>query len=221
MNRDELYDRIGYRFKDEDLLKQVLIHPSMTHAHSLSVYERCEFVGDRVLSLVIAEILYKIYPNDDEGLLSQRHTALVRRDAIAQVARSLNLSRFFKVSRDRASRESVALLADGCEALIGAIYIDGGLAPAHQFIKTHWQSLIEDTSHSQKDAKTALQEWAQGRGLPLPTYTLIDANGPAHAQQFTVEVSVATGLHAQGSGSSKQRAQQAAAQALLAEVISS
>lgn len=214
---NDLTDIIGYRFSDPDLARDALVHRSAA-ARGRQTYERLEFLGDRVLALVIADMLYERYPLEDEGALAKRLVALVRRETLAEVAAVLGLGPLIRLSRgeeDAGGRENPAILADVCESVIGAIYRDGGLAPARDFIERHWSALMESTAEPPKDAKTTLQEWAQGRGLALPAYRQITRSGPDHAPLFTIKVTVGDFAPECGEGPTKRIAEQTAAEKLL------
>ncbi len=214
---------LGYRFKNPDILQQALTHRGALGMRKTGVKvtaaegnERLEFLGDRVLGLVIADALLKTFPAEDEGELAPRFAALVSAPTLAKVAMSFGLQEHVKVARgQRADAAETAVLADACEAVIGAIYIDGGLEVAAKFISTHWAPLVTADIVPPKDAKTALQDWAQGRGLPLPEYRVLDSSGPAHAPSFTMAVSVKGYPEKQGQGRTKRIATQEAATALL------
>jgi ribonuclease-3 len=139
---------------------------------NLISYERLEFLGDRVLGLIIAKLLFQRFPAEPEGDLARRLAALVRKETLAGGA------------------ENPSVLADACEAVIGALYLDGGLAAAERFVLSYWTPFLEAEDTPPQDAKTALQEWAQGRALPLPAYREVARNGPPHEPHFTVEVRV-------------------------------
>ncbi len=196
-------------------------HPSLPRSRGrgrVGDYERLEFLGDRVLGLVIAELLWRRFPDEPEGLLTQRHTHLVRRETLAQVAESIGLGQHLILSRaERAARTAAnpAILADACEAIIAAIYLDGGYDAAGGFIRRHWQPLIGAMEAPPRDPKTMLQEWAQARGLGLPRYELVATSGPDHAPQFTVAASIAGGTPATASGPAKRIAEAGAAAVLL------
>ncbi|MBX6322253.1 MAG: ribonuclease III [Rhodospirillaceae bacterium] len=215
---------LGHRFADEELLRQALTHPSAAAGGARRgprPYERLEFLGDRVLGLVVAHMLYAAFPRESEGALAKRLAALVRREAVARVAETLGLGRYVVLSRGEAEsggRSSTTLLADALEAVIGALYLDGGLPAAEAFVRRHWESLLHEDARPPQDAKTALQEWAQGAGLPLPDYELVASEGPPHSPLFRVAVHVAGRPPAHGAGRSKQAAQQAAAAAMLERI---
>lgn len=208
-------DALGYAFNRPELLDQALTHPS---AAANAAYERMEFLGDRVLGLVIAEMVYRAYPAEPEGALARRYNALVRSDSLARVAEALGLSQHLRISRGEAGQGGRAnrnLLADACEALIAAVFLDGGFDAARSFIERQWQPLLAQQAEPPEDAKTALQEWAQGKGLPLPSYRLIASEGPAHDPVFDMEVSLPGHGAAQGRGRSRRAGESDAAGHLL------
>ena len=218
-----LEEILGHSFKNPDILQQALTHrgalgmrKSGEKVGASEGNERLEFLGDRVLGLVIADALLKTFPDEDEGELAPRFAVLVSAPILAKVAMSFGLQDHVKVARgQRAEDAETAVLADACEAVIGALYLDGGLDAAATFITQHWAPLVKAEIVPPKDAKTALQEWAQGRGLPLPEYKVLDASGPAHAPSFTMAVLVKGYPEKQGQGRTKRLATQAAATALL------
>ena len=213
----ELAVRLGHDFDDAELLLRALTHPSAA-AGPVASYERLEFLGDRVLGLVVADLLLARFPDELEGALARRLASLVSRESLAEVAAAVDLSDFLvlaKAERNAGEADNPALLADSCEAVIAALYLDGGLAAARAFIERCWEPLIEADRKPPQDPKTALQEWAQGRGLPLPAYRETRREGPAHEPVFTVEVSVAGQPPAEGQGRSKRLAEQVAAERLL------
>ncbi|WP_299441166.1 ribonuclease III [uncultured Rhodospira sp.] len=207
---------LGHRFQDHRLLAQALTHGSI--GGGPRSYERLEFLGDRVLSLVIADMLFRRFRAEPEGSLARRHTALVRGETLARVARDLDLPRLIRLSRgeeDLGGRDNPALLADVCEAVLGALYMDAGYEATRRFIVERWTPLMDEDPAPPKDAKTSLQEWAQGRGLPLPAYETVATAGPAHAPTFTVAARVEGHEPATAEGSSKRQAEQKAAALLL------
>jgi len=211
---------LPYRFKDRTLLDQALTHRSVEAAGGAD-YERLEFLGDRVLGLVVTEMLMVTFPAEREGALAKRLAALVRQETLAAVARDIGLGRHVRLSRgeaDGGGRENDAILADVCEAVIAAIYRDGGLDAARGFIERHWQDRLRAVAAPPQDAKTTLQEWAQGRGMALPSYSIVAREGPDHAPAFTVRVDLADGLSAEGRGPSKRVAEQAAARKILENI---
>lgn len=216
-------DWTGHRFNDPGLLKEALTHPSATRRgkHAPRNNQRLEFLGDRVLGLVVAHLLIARFPHEDEGPLSRRHAALVRREALAEIAAEFGLGEALTFARSEEGgrgRTNPSILADALEALIGALYLDGGLLVAERFIRTRWESRVRGMGQPPRDAKTALQEWAQARGHKLPAYRLTGTEGPAHAPWFEVEVTLADYPPVTASASSKRQAEQAAAEVLLADV---
>ncbi len=221
----KLEHAIGHLFKDRDLLQKALTHASVTTSQRerISSNERLEFLGDRVLGLVIAKLLYIQFSGEEEGALSRRFTALVRMEALARVGANIGLGAYLDMSRgenDSGGRENPALLADACEALIAAMYLDGGLDVAQGFILTHWADLLKEDPTPPKDPKTALQEWAQGKNLGLPVYATLERTGPSHAPSFVIAAQISGLPDQSGQGTSKQKAGQAAAQAMLDYIAS-
>ena len=221
---DALDRRVGHRFADRRLLREALTHASAAgrgHRGRPS-NERLEFLGDRVLGLVIAALLVQRFPDDSEGALSRRQAGLVRRETLAEIAAELELGQWLTVARSEegGGRNNPAILANGLEALIGAIYLDGGLAAAERFIHRLWSARVDVMAAPPRDAKTALQEWAQRRGLDRPRYEVVEVAGPAHAPSFEIAVRVADFPPAVGTATSKRAAEQAAAEALLERVES-
>lgn len=220
----EFTARLGHAFIRPELLTQAITHPSVVHGRAprkATPYERLEFLGDRVLGLVVAEMLFLTFPHEPEGALARRHAALVRRETLARVAAAIGLDGVIVLSRSEeegGGRSNPSLLADACEAVIGALYADGGFEAAKAFIRAQWTPLMAEAAGPPKDAKTALQEWAQGLGKPLPIYTTVGVEGPAHDPIFLVSVTVAGADAATGRGSSKRSAEQAAAALLLEHV---
>lgn len=220
----ELVSRIGYTFTKPELLQGALTHPSLAglrqKKRGVMPYERLEFLGDRVLGLIIAEWLYEKYPDADEGEMAKRHAALVNREALRSVAAEIGLGQYLRLARGEeagAARKNLATLPDAMEALLGALYLDGGLKAAGEFIHRYWQKDIA-MEEAPADPKTALQEWAQGQGLPLPQYKVLEHSGPAHAPKFIIEASVKGYEPAVAEGNSKRAAQKAAAELLLRQV---
>ncbi len=215
----ELETKLGYKFKDPSLLERALTHASVRGGTvARSDNERLEFIGDRVLGLAIAEALNKQYPEANEGELARRYNRLVRGEACAKVARNIGLGVHLILSESEAEsggRNKTTILADAAEALLGAVFIDGGFEKARAVVSKLWQDQSEPVPEVAVDAKSALQEWAQGQGLALPRYTVVSRKGPDHAPRFTAEVLIAGRAPAQGEGASKRIAEQAAASALL------
>lgn len=222
---DALETKLGHHFSDPELLRRALTHAS---AHAVLSNERLEFLGDRVLGLIVAEKLHTLYPEDAEGALALKFNALARGAACARAAEAAGLSEHIILAQsERASggREKPAILSGACEAVIAALYLDGGMAAARGFVERYWMSMFETLGTDMRDAKTRLQEWAQaperfkdGRGGAAPVYTLIGRKGPDHLPRFVVEVAVAGLDPERGEGGSKREAEQDAAARLLANV---
>jgi ribonuclease-3 len=216
----DLEARIGYKFRDRALLKRALTHASLRRGFSRdnADNERLEFLGDRVLGLAIAEMLNEAFPTAREGDLARRFNRLVRGETCADVARELKLGPCLYLSgseADSGGRDKDTILAGACEALLGAIFLEAGYDKARDIVRAHWASRLERTPTEAADAKSLLQEWAQGQGLELPSYTEVAREGPDHAPRFTAEVRIKGRRPARGQGASKRAAEQAAASALL------
>jgi ribonuclease-3 len=224
----DLTELIGYTFVRAELLAEALTHPSAfghepsrgrrRRTASPRGYERLEFLGDRVLGLVIADLLWRRFPNEPEGHLTRRLTHLVRAETLARVANTIAIGAHLILSPAEAAAGAAAnpgILADVGEALIAAIYLDGGFDAAAVFIRRFWEPLVEEMTGPPRDPKTALQEWAQARGLALPDYQLVGTSGPDHALLFTVAVSVTGHDPATATASSKRIAEARAAAMLL------
>lgn len=208
----EIQKILKYNFKDESLLSKAITHSSID-AKVDANYERLEFLGDRVLGMAVAALLYRIFSNEPEGNLSQRFVGLVCKETVAQVALALKLDKFMKVlSDDLRGNENV--LCDVMEAVIGAIYIDGGDEEAINFVNNHWRELIDRNVAPPKDAKTTLQEYAHHHGGETPTYELLGHTGSEHEPIFTMAVHWQK-YKATGQGRNKKQAEFAAAKALL------
>ena len=215
---------LGYKFKSVPLLERALTHSSVRGADAKrGDNERLEFIGDRVLGLAIAEMLHLAHPDANEGDTARRYNVLVRGEACARIARKLGVGAHLIMSAsetENGGRDKDNILADAIEAVLGAVFLDGGFLKARDCVARIWEETgPAQTTPVSADPKSALQEWAQGRGLALPRYTALARSGPDHAPQFTTEVRVAGQPPAQGSGSSKRTAEQAAASAMLAAVI--
>ncbi|HZD25781.1 MAG TPA: ribonuclease III [Alphaproteobacteria bacterium] len=213
-----LQKHLGHRFDRPALLEEALTHPSVDVRRSGGRnYQRLEFLGDRVLGLVIAARLLAEDPAASEGDLAVRFNALVRRETLAEVALECGLDPFVRLGRseeEQGGRAKPAILADVCEAVIGALYLDGGLAAAEDFILRGWRRRLARAGVG-KDAKTTLQERVQAGAKAPPTYRVTGREGPDHAPHFTVEVTVKGEPPASGEGGSRREAEQAAAQAML------
>jgi ribonuclease-3 len=217
---EQLLRRMGI---DSDVVALPHIEPALTHSSTgtQANYERLEFVGDRVLGLVVAQMLYEFFPEESEGGLAKRHAALVQGKTLAQIAREIGLGDALILSdaeRAAGGAENENILADGLEAVIGALYLDAGLETCARAVRQLWASRIDVLSEPPQDPKTALQEWAQGRGLPLPVYELIGREGPDHAPQFDVRATVKGFSPVQARGASIRAAEKAAARQLLDQV---
>jgi ribonuclease-3 len=209
---------IGYRFKDRDLLDRSLTHISGSGGNRANSYQRLEFLGDPVLGLVISDMLFQAFPKADEGELSRRLADLVRREACADVARAIELGEAIRLGSSESNaggRTRTAILADVCEALVGAVYLDGGFPAAEKLVERLWGERMRTPARPLRDPKTVLQEWAQARGLPTPVYREVERTGPHHSPVFRIEVKLPNKEPAEGSGRSKRSAEQAAAEALL------
>ena len=212
--------RLGYDFAKPDFLVRSVTHSSMVSPHR-DDNQRLEFLGDRVLGLVMAEALLTADPSAPEGLLAPRFNALVRREACADVARQIDLGAVLKLGRSEmksGGRRKEALLADAMEAVIAAVYQDGGFEAARRVILHLWGKRVGDVADDARDAKTSLQEWAQARGEVPPQYLEVARTGPDHQPIFTIEVRLASGPSEQATAGSKRHAEQAAAAALLQKV---
>jgi ribonuclease-3 len=214
---DALQQRLGYHFRSATLLTRALTHRSWGAEHN----ERLEFLGDAVLSTAVSALLFERFAGGDEGDLTRVRAHLVREDSLHRVALSLGLPEVVRLS-DGETRGGGALrpsiLADALEALIGAIFVDGGFEPAHASVQRLFGELITSTEVDawSKDAKTELQEWLQARRLPVPAYRIVATRGEKHAQTFDVECAVATlGLAERGEGRSRRAAEQEAARRML------
>ena len=216
-----LEERIGYRFADAALLVSALSHISALKGarNRAASYQRLEFLGDHVLGLVISDMLFRAFPKADEGELSRRLADLVRKETCAEIARAIDLGATIRLGASEANaggRTRPAILADVCEALIGAVYLDGGFVAASALVARLWEARLRTTAQPLRDPKTVLQEWAQARGLPTPAYREIARSGPDHDPVFRVTVQLPKLDPAEGSGRSKRAAEQAAAAAMMA-----
>ncbi len=208
---------LGHRFGNVGLLKRALTHSSAGKPD----YERIEFLGDRVLGFIIAAWLYEDLGDEAEGKLSRRFADLVSRETCAEVAREIGVAPHIILgnqARGDRAHQSDNVLGDVCEALIGALYLDGGIEPATAFVRRVWAPHMALDARAPKHPKSALQEWANGRGLKSPVYEIVDRSGPQHAPVFRVRVTVRGQDPAEAEGSNKQEAETAAAQAMLDRV---
>ena len=216
---------LGHRFGDRALLRAALEHSSLGGQGARPAlperFDRLEFLGDRVVGLVVAELLLERYPEDGEGDIARRYATLVNRDSLAGVARSIGLGRFLRLSAGEAHAgggDNPAVLADAFEAVVAAVYSDGGMERARAFLVERFAPLVAGLAVPPQDAKTALQEWAQSRGLSLPAYRTLKMTGPAHRPRIEVEVRVGDLPPETAYGASRRAAEQVAAAALLAKM---
>lgn len=210
-------DRLGHRFATPELLVRALTHSSLGSA-TRPDNQRLEFLGDRVLGLSMAEALFHADNRASEGQLAPRFNALVRKETCAAVARDIDLGAVLKLGRSEmmsGGRRKEALLGDAMEAVIAAVYLDGGFEVARALVLRLWAGRISSVDSDARDPKTALQEWAQARGLPPPRYETLGREGPDHAPQFRIAVVLASGETEEAQAGSKRNAEQAAAKALL------
>ncbi|MFK7875325.1 MAG: ribonuclease III [Paracoccaceae bacterium] len=210
-------ERIGHRFSNPALLIEAVTHASVSTADK-SDNQRLEFLGDRVLGLVMAEVLLARDPRAAEGLLAPRFNALVRKETCADVANQIELGAVLRLGRSEmlsGGRRKLALLGDAMEAVIAAVYLDGGFEAARDLVLQLWGSRVATVKEDARDAKTTLQEWAQARALQPPKYEQTGRSGPDHAPIFEITATLSTGASAKASAGSKRQAEQAAATALL------
>lgn len=213
----DLAIRLGHNFANPALLDQALTHSSLTATQN-SDNQRLEFLGDRILGLVIADALYRDDPTANEGKLAPRLNALVRKETCAEVAVDLNVGEALRMGRSEmqsGGRRKMALLGDAMEAIIAAIYLDSNFETTRIAVLRFWGGRIEQAEDISFDPKSALQEWAQGRGLQPPKYIEISRSGPDHNPVFVIEATLSTGVSARADSTSKKAAQVLAAQALL------
>jgi ribonuclease-3 len=212
--------RIGHQFREPDLLMRAVTHASISSV-TRPDNQRLEFLGDRVLGLAMAEALLRADPQASEGQLAPRYNALVRKETCADVAREIGLGDVLKLGRSEmmsGGRRKDALLGDALEAVIAAVYMDAGFEAAQAVVLGLWGDRIAAVEADSRDAKTALQEWAQARGLPPPVYVEQGRTGPDHQPVFTVEVRLENGAVERAAAGTKRQAEQAAAKALLARM---
>jgi ribonuclease III len=217
--REALEALLEHRFRDATLLEIALTHSSVAapRRRRRAGFDRMEFLGDRVLALVVAELLVDAFPEEDEGDLGRRFAALVSAPSLAEIAVELGLAAHLRVAASEMQADGQrtrSVLADAFEAILGALFRDGGFAAAERFVRRIFAPRVQAMCAPPRDPKTSLQELAQGRGESLPVYRVLASAGPAHEPHFTVEVE-AVGRRAAGEGSSKRLAERAAAQALL------
>lgn len=212
-----LQDRLGYQFADASLLERALTHSSAAGGNRTDSYQRLEFLGDRVLGLAIADMLLREFPRASEGELSRRFADLVRAESCAAVAGAMELDAVVQLgkAKGQAARLTQTILADVCEAVVGAVFLDGGYGSAAALVERFWRDRMVTPERPLRDPKTVLQEWAQARGLPTPTYREVDRSGPHHDPLFRITVELPERAPAEGNGRSKRAAEQAAAAAML------
>jgi ribonuclease-3 len=213
--------RIGHKFADPALLTTAITHVSALKSARKrgDSYQRLEFLGDHVLGLIVSDMLYRAFPNADEGELSKRLADLVRKESCADVAKSLGLLDDIKLGQVGAiasARLRKSVLGDICEAVIGAVFLDGGYPAAAQFVERNWTERMRKPRRPLRDPKTVLQEWAQAKRLPTPVYREIERTGPHHDPQFRVAVDLPGLAPAEGLGGSKRDAEKAAASVMIA-----
>ncbi|WP_226551048.1 ribonuclease III [Celeribacter naphthalenivorans] len=212
--------RLGHEFAQPELLLRALTHSSISSA-TRPDNQRLEFLGDRVLGLTMAEALFEKDKTASEGQLAPRFNALVRKETCADVARQIDLGAVLKLGRSEmmsGGRRKEALLADAMEAVIAAVYRDAGFEVAKALVRRLWGKRIDRVEDDARDAKTALQEWAQARGQKPPKYSEVAREGPDHAPIFTIEVTLESGEAERSEANSKRQAEQAAAKALLTKL---
>lgn len=213
---------LGYRFKNRSLLEGALTHPSSTaqRRKAPAPYERLEFLGDRVVGLIVAEFLYHEYKDAPEGVLAKRQAALVKRDSLAAAAAAINLFDHLALAKGEreGGRGQLTILGDAFEALLGALYLDAGFEKSQEIARKLLQPALEAQEDTPRDPKSALQEWAQARKLGVPVYTITAQEGPSHAPSFVVEVAIKGRGTASANGNSKQAAEKAAATLLLKQL---
>jgi len=223
---EPLMAQLGHSFNDKDLLIEALTHSSMVKGHRkgrqplAKDYDRLEFLGDRILGLIISEELFGRYKTAEAGQLSRRYNAQVQKDTLADVARGMGLPDFIQIAPDlRASggAQNPAILEDCVEAMIAALYLDGGMPAAKRFIKKHWWSRFDAENAAHRDPKSALQEWAAKKGRKPPVYTVLKETGPDHNREFTIQVSVEKCTPTVAVAASKRVAEKMAAEKMLKE----
>lgn len=213
-----LESALSYTFKDPQILQQALTHPSLKIGRKVADYERLEFLGDSIIGFVVSDIIFKNYATEDEGKLAKRKAAIVSRDSLADIARKLNLNAHMILSHGEESlggRNNPANLENVMEALVAALYLDGGIEVAKAFIQRKFANTIDAMITPPKDPKSTLQEWAQSKGLELPRYDLVEMSGPSHLPQITIKLTI-NGLEpVTTTAGSKKDAERIAAEKML------
>ena len=220
-NLSQLQSQLRYEFKDTIYIDRALTHSSAHAVKGGLDYERLEFLGDRVVNLVVADLLFTKFRDENEGALAKRHTALVRTETLADIAIELSLGNFVQLSdaeRRAGGAENKNILADLTEAVTAAIYLDGGFNAAKTFVESALGSRLSDMVEPPRDAKTALQEWSQAQGLGLPVYELVGQDGPDHAPEFTVRLIVEGYEAVDAISNSKKKAEKDAARTFLTKI---
>jgi ribonuclease-3 len=216
-----LENSLSYTFKDPQILQQALTHPSMKIGRKVADYERLEFLGDSIIGFVVSDIIYKNYSTEDEGKLAKRKAAIVSRDSLAAIARKLKINESMILSHGEEAlggRNNPANLENVIEALAAALYLDGGIEVARKFIEVNFAETINKMITPPKDPKSALQEWAQSKGLNLPLYDMVEMSGPSHLPQITIKLTVGEHEPVIAKAGSKKDAERIAAEKML-EVI--
>lgn len=212
-------NKLGYMFRSKGLLEEAVTHPSCMKPYN---NQRLEFLGDTVLGLMVADILFRLFPAEKEGDLAKRHAALVCGESLVRFVQEKDLAQYLQLSpneQQSGGQENVGNLEDMCEALMAAVYLDGGMEAVEETFGAYWEMQARTVKAPPKDPKTALQEWAQARGLPLPVYTVAASEGPAHAPLFTVNVAIQDGVLCSATASTKRAAEREAARLLLEHVM--
>ena len=215
----DLEKKIGYVFSDPSLLEKALTHSSARNKDCDN--ERMEFLGDRVLGLSVADLLFTCFPEEEEGSLAKRHAGFVQQKDLFLVAQMLGLANYMRLSAGEiksGGRMKEKIISDAVEALIGAIYLDGGFDAAHNFVKKFWGERLRLQTSPPEDVKSKLQEWAQAKALPLPEYKLVSKSGTDHAPMFEMEVFVKDIGSTSAVAASKRTAEKAAAVAMLRKI---
>jgi ribonuclease-3 len=224
---DQLEKTIHYQFKNKSILNEALRHPSLMHKTqgddkdktlSQFSYERMEFLGDRVLGLIISNWLFELNPTEPEGVLAKKFSALVRTETLAKIAMDIDLANHFAMSHGEhqiGTKENINFLADACEVLIACLYLDGGLKAAKDFIHGFWKTIIGRPLEDSMDPKSALQEWSQAKGYGLPMYEKVSQTGPQHAPLFTVKLTLGDFDPLEATDKSKKLAEKKAAELFL------
>lgn len=215
MNTASIEQKIGYHFRQRGLLEEALTHPSCAKAYS---NQRLEFLGDTVLGLMVAQLIFRLFPQEKEGDLAKRHAALVCGESLVRYAEATGVAEHLQMSDGEDSsggRNNPTNVEDMVEALFGAVYLDGGMVAVEQAFLPYWEGQAGMVKAPPKDPKTALQEWAQARGKPLPYYRVAAAEGPSHAPVFTIEVTIEDGTVFSATAGTKRLAEREAARLLL------